>query len=73
MAEENPAAQRQTTVTAYFSSKQFLLLVFALQSVCHYSMAEENPAAQRQTTYLLSQHLRLCVFSTVVLSNVTLH
>ena len=29
MAEENPAAQRQTVVTTYFSSKQ--LLLFALQ------------------------------------------
>ena len=31
MAEENPAAQRQKTVTAYFSSKQLLLFVFARQ------------------------------------------
>ena len=29
MAEENPAAQRQTAVTAYFTSKQLLLFVFA--------------------------------------------
>ena len=49
MADENPAAQRQTAVTAYFSSKQLLLFVFARRSVCQYSMAEENPAAQRQT------------------------
>ena len=49
MAEENPAAQRQTAVTAYFTSKPLLLFVFARRSVCQYSMAEENPAAQRQT------------------------
>ena len=49
MAEENPAAQRQKTVTAYLKSKQLLLFVFARRSVCQYSMAEENPAAQRQT------------------------
>ena len=29
MAEENPAAQRQTAVTAYFTSKQLLLFAFA--------------------------------------------
>ena len=49
MAEENPAAQRQTAVTAYFSSEQLQLFVVARRSVCQYSMAEENPAAQRQT------------------------
>ena len=53
MAEENPAAQRQTTVTTYFLIKQLMPFVFAWQ----YSMAEENPAAQRQTAvtaYFLS-------------------
>ena len=49
MAEENPAAQKQTAVTAYITSKQLLLLVFARWSVCQYSMAEKNHAAQRQT------------------------
>ena len=34
MAEENPAAQRQTTVTAHLKSKQLLLFVFAWWSVC---------------------------------------
>ena len=29
MAEENPAAQRQTTVTDYLNSEQLLLFVFA--------------------------------------------
>ena len=48
MAEENPEAQKQTAVTAYFSSKQLLLFVFARRPVCQYSMAEENHAAQRQ-------------------------
>ena len=28
MAEENPATQRQTAVTAYLQSKQLLLFVF---------------------------------------------
>ena len=49
MAEENPAAQRQTAVTVYLKRKQLLLFVFARRSVCHYSMAEDNAAAQRQT------------------------
>ena len=49
MAEENPAAQRQTAVTAHFSSKQLLLFAFAWQSAWQYSKAEENPEAQRQT------------------------
>ena len=49
MAEENPAAKRQTAVTAYLLSQQLLLFVFALRLVSQYSMAEENPAAQRQT------------------------
>ena len=65
MAEENPAAQRQTAVTGYFSSKQLLLFVFARRSVCQYSMAEENPAAQRQTVvtdYLESKQLLLFAF-----------
>ena len=34
MAEENPASQRQTEVTAYLKSKQLLLFVFAWRSVC---------------------------------------
>ena len=38
----NPAAESQTTVTAFFRSKQLLLFVFAWRSVCQYSMAEEN-------------------------------
>ena len=33
MAEENPAGQRQTAVTAYLKSKQLLLFVFARRSV----------------------------------------
>ena len=49
MAEENPAAQRQTAVTACFTSKRLLLFAFAWRSVCQYSMPEENPAAQTQT------------------------
>ena len=49
MAEDNPVAQRQTAVTAYLKSKQLLLFIFALRSVCQYSMAEDNPADQRQT------------------------
>ena len=66
MAEENPASQRQTTVTAYLKSKQLLLFVFAWRSVCQYSMAEENHAAQRQkavTAYLKSKQLLLFVFA----------
>ena len=66
MAEENPAAQRQTAVTAYFSSKPLLLFVFARRSVCQYSMAEENPAAQRQTAvtaYFSSKPLLLLTFA----------
>ena len=62
MAEENPSAQKQTAVTAYFSSKQLLLLVFARRSVCQYSMAEENHGDQRQTAvtvYLKSEQLLL--------------
>ena len=35
MAEEIPAAQRQTAVTAYSSSKQLLLFAF---TVCHHSI-----------------------------------
>ena len=42
MAEENSAAQRQTTVTA-------VTAVCLCSVVCQYSMADENPAAQRQT------------------------
>ena len=66
MAEKNHAAQRQTAVIAYFSSKQLLLFAFARGSVCQYSMAEENPAAQRQTTvaaHFTSKQLLLFVFS----------
>ena len=65
MAEENPAAQRQTAVTAYYTSKQLLLFVFVRWSVCQYSMAEENPAAQRQTAVtddLKSKQLLLFAF-----------
>ena len=60
------AMQRQTTVTAYFSSKQLLLCPFVSRSLCQYSMAEENPAAQRQTSvtvYLPSKQLLLFVFA----------
>ena len=66
MAEENPAAQRQTAVTAYLSSKRLPLFVFAWRSVCQYSMAEENPAAQRQTAvtaYFTGKQLLLFVFA----------
>ena len=35
MAEEIPAAQRQTAVAAYFSSKQLLLFAF---TVCYHSI-----------------------------------
>ena len=62
----NGVCQRHTTVTAYFSSKQLLLFVFARRSVCQYSMAEENPAAQRQTAvtaYISSNQLLLFVFA----------
>ena len=65
MAEENPAAQRQTAVTDYFLSQQLLLFVFALWSVCQYSMAEDNPAAQRQTAvtaHLNNKQLLLFAF-----------
>ena len=31
MAEENPAAQRQTVVSAYFTSKQLLLYTFGFE------------------------------------------
>ena len=41
--------QIQTAVTAYFSSDQLLLFVFARRSVYQYLIAEENPGAQRQT------------------------
>ena len=66
MAEENPAAQRQTAVTAYLSSERLPLFVFAWRSVCQYSMAEENPAAQRQTAvtaYFTGKQLLLFVFA----------
>ena len=62
MAEYNPAAQTQTTVTAYVSSNQSLLFVFTRRLSCQYSMAEENPAAQRQTAvtaHLSSKQLLL--------------
>ena len=65
MAEENPAAQRQTAVTAHILSEQLLLFVFARRSVCQYSMAKENPAAQRQTAvtaYFSSEQLLLLAF-----------
>ena len=66
MAEENLAAQRQTAVTANFSSQQLLVFVFAWRSVCQYSIAEENPAAQRQTAvtaHFSSKQLLLFVFA----------
>ena len=69
MAEENPAAQRQTAVPAYFTSKQLLLFAFAWWSVglCQYSMAEENPTIQKKkialTAYLESEQLLLFVFA----------
>ena len=53
MAEENPAAQRQTAVTAYFPSKLLLLFAFDIQ--------------QRQTT--VTAHLKwkqLLVFVNIV-------
>ena len=76
MAEDNPAAQRQTAVTVYLKSKQLLLFVFAWLSVCQYSMAEENPAAQRQTAvtvYLKSKQLLLFVFLRLYCSARTCH
>ena len=66
MAEEIPAAQRQTAVTAHLTSKQLLQFVFARRSVCHYSIAEEIPAVQRQaaaTAYFTSKQLLLFVFA----------
>ena len=66
MAEENPAAQRQTAVTAYFLSQQLLLFAIARRSVCQYSMAEKNPAAQRQTAvaaHFTRKQLLLFVFA----------
>ena len=54
--------QWKTAVAANLTSKQLLLFVFALRSVCQYSMAEENHAAQRQaavTAYLKSKQLLL--------------
>ena len=65
MAEENPAAQRQTAVTAYLKSKQLLLFAFARRSLYQYSMAEENLAALRQTVvtaYFSSKQLLLFIF-----------
>ena len=58
--------RRQTTVTAYFTSEQLLLFVFARRSVCQYSMAEENPAVQRQTAvtvYFTGKQLLLFDFA----------
>ena len=50
MAEENPAAQRQTAViTLHLRIKQLPLFDIALRSVCKYSMAEENPEEKSQT------------------------
>ena len=72
MAEENPAAQRQTAVIAYFTSKQLLLFVFSRLSVCQYLMAEEDPAAQRQTTvtaYFISKQLLLFLFALLTCDN----
>ena len=68
MAEENPAVQRQTAVTAYFTSKQLLLFVFARRSVSQYSMAEDNPAVQRQTAvtaHFTIKQLLLFVFVSI--------
>ena len=65
-AEDNPAAQRQIAVAAYLKSKQLLLFVFALRSVCQYSMTEENPAAQRQTpvtAHFTSKQLLLLIIA----------
>ena len=53
-------------VTAYFTSQQLLLFVFARPSVCHYSMAEENPAAQRQTAVKVSSYCCLSLRVTIV-------
>ena len=71
MAEENAAAQRQTAVTAYFTSNQLLLLDFARRSACQYSMAEENRATQRQTAvaaYFTSEQLLLFVLTKLIWS-----
>ena len=46
--------------------KQLLLFIFALWSLCQYSMAEENPAAQKQTAvtaHFSSQQLLLFAFA----------
>ena len=66
MTEDNPAAQRQTAVTAHLRSGHLLLFVFARRSVCQYSMAEENPATQIQTAvtaYFQRKQLLLFVFA----------
>ena len=36
----------------------FFVFVFALESVCQYSMVEENPAQKRQTTVKKSNQLQ---------------
>ena len=59
MAEENPAAQSQTAVAAYFTSKQLLLFVFVRQRWDR-KMAEENHEAQRQTAV---QRRSVCQYS----------
>ena len=71
ITEDNPAAQRQTAVTAYLKCKQLLLFAFARLSVCQYSMSEENLAAQRQTAvtaYLTCKQLLLFAFASQCLS-----
>ena len=63
MTKENPAARKQTAITAYFTSKQLLPLVFAQRSVCQYLMAEENPALQKLLTFQVSSY---CCLSSYV-------
>ena len=59
MAEENPAAQRQTAVTDYLKSKQLLLFVFARRSVCQYSMQMQTAV----TAYFRGRQLLLFAFA----------
>ena len=59
------AVQRQTAVTAYFTSKQLLLFVFELQDSLLPSSTGILTAVQRQTAvtaYFTSKRLLLFVF-----------
>ena len=53
MAEENPAAQRQTAVTAHSHSKQLLLFVVARRN-CTHDLAEQTVTRiqHKMNTYL---------------------